>query len=141
MVNLIFILGNVVIYDVVNNNWSCFLYLCTIFSIKQLDGAQMLANNNAPIILPSALHSSPGSSFFLHISLPDTSTIMVPISITTCKGQSVKPTVKDCPNCVETASKYLPKDENLLFLVDFLSRCQWDLGKCSSAFLSQGLRS
>lgn len=134
MANLIFTLGNVVIYDVVNNNQSCFLYLYTIFSSKQLDGAQMLANNNTPIILPSVCHRAPGSSFFLHISLPGTSTI------TMCKGQSLKPTLKDCSFGVEAASRY-QKRKVCFSQQIFLSQCPRDLGKCSSAFLSQVLDS
>lgn len=133
VVNLIFTLGNVIIYDVVNN-WFCFLYLCTVFSSKQLDGAQMLANNNTPIILPSALHMSPGSSFFVHISLPGTSTITVPFSITTCKGQSLKPTVKDYSNSVEAASKYLPKDQSLLFFWRFFISMSVGFGQVLKCF-------
>lgn len=104
MVNLIFSLGNVVIYDVVNNSWSCFLYLDTLFRSKQLDGAQMLAKNNTPIILPSALHSSPDSSFFLHISLRGTSTIIVSLFHHHMQRSKLE-TVKDCSTRVEAASR------------------------------------
>lgn len=111
-----------------NNNWSCFLYLCTIFSSKQLDGAWCWQTT-----MPSSFSLQPSTALQAPLSFC-TSTITVPFSITTCKCQNLKPAVKDCSNCVEDASKYLPKDENLLFLVDFFIPMSVGFGQVLKCF-------